>query len=245
MRRPLTQIVALLLLLVAVRATAAPQKEPLRVLLVGSSSMKGALGNVLESSLSQWSDVEVYRQGVGSSGLARPDFFDWVAEIERLKDEIQPHVVIINLGANDAQGVWTPRGWVHWGHPAWRDTYGDRVEAILDATRGRRVFWVGPPNMRSAVFSRRLADISSLIEKHVAAHEHARFVDAYSLTSDEAGKYVEEFVDFQGGTVTSRTVDGIHFTRRGAFLIAAKILSPLAAEVRDARQAAPDSEPGW
>lgn len=245
MRRPLTQILALVLVLASLRAVASTDVEPLRVLLVGSSSMKGALGNVLESSLSQWSNVEVVRVGVGSSGLARPDFFDWVAELERLRDEIQPHVVIINLGANDAQGVWTPRGWIRWGHPTWREAYGERIEAILQATRGRRVFWVGPPNMRSAVFSRRLLEISSLIERHVTGHEHARFVDAYALTSDDDGKYVEEFVDFQGGTVTSRTVDGIHFTRRGAFLIAARILSPLAAEVRDAREVVEDAASGW
>lgn len=236
----------ILLLLAAVRPAAADAPEPLRVLLVGSSSIKGALGNVLESTLRQWSDVEVSRVGVGSSGLARPDFYDWVAEMERLKAEIQPHVIVINIGANDAQGVWTPKGWIRWGHPAWREAYAERVDAILQMTRGRRVFWVGPPNMRNAMFSHRLQEISAIIEGEVDKQEHARFVDAYALTSDENGAYVEEFVDFQGGTIPSRTVDGIHYTRRGAFLIAAKILSPLAAEVRDARAEAPAHGPeGW
>ncbi|GMV41791.1 MAG: hypothetical protein AMXMBFR64_35070 [Myxococcales bacterium] len=237
---PLRSLVLALVLVGAARPADA-DPEPLRVLLVGSSSMKGALGNVLESTLRQWSNVEVTRVGVGSSGLARPDFYDWMAEIDRLKGQVQPHVVVINIGANDAQGAWSSKGWIRWGRPAWRQIYAERVDAILQTTRGRRVFWVGPPNMRDTLFSRRLRDISDIIEQRVAAHPHARFVDAYSLTSDDKGAYVDALVDFQGGTIPSRTLDGIHFTRKGAFLIAARILSPLAAEVRDARAEAPAS----
>jgi hypothetical protein len=104
--------------------------------------------------------------------------------------------------------------------------------------RGRRVFWVGPPNMRNSLFSKRLLRISRLIRSVASRHLHAEFVDAYALTSGPDGQYVEELVDFQGSTVASRTDDGIHFTRRGAFLIAARILGPLAAEIRDVREAA-------
>ena len=229
---------------VASHSRAAIASEPLRVLLVGSSSMKGALGNVLESALVQWSDVEVHRVAVGSSGLARPDFFDWISELERLKAEVQPHVVVVNLGANDAQGIWTPAGWIRWGERGWRPEFEARVDRVLEMMRGRRVFWVGPPNMRNPLFSQRLSMLSLLIESRVERTEHAEFVDAFALTSDADGQYMKEFVDFQGGSVASRTEDGIHFTRRGALLIAAKILSPLAAEVRDVRAPVPPEQVG-
>ncbi len=45
-----------------------------------------------------------------SSGLARPDFFDWPAEIDAKLPEVDPDIVVATFGGNDAQGLSVANG---------------------------------------------------------------------------------------------------------------------------------------
>ena len=40
-----------------------------------------------------------------SSGLARPDFFDWPAHLRRQLPAVDPDIVVVTFGGNDAQGM--------------------------------------------------------------------------------------------------------------------------------------------
>src|SRR5690606_32465698 len=76
---------------------AAAQPEASRALLIGSSSVNGAVGRTLERELGE-RGVTLVRRARSSSGFARPDFFDWEEEIGRLGPFDRYAVVIIYAG---------------------------------------------------------------------------------------------------------------------------------------------------
>ena len=81
-----------------------------RVLLVGASSMQHDLGKQLEKRLGQYEELTVMRCGRHSSGLARPDYFDWAATLGELKGEFGPDLIIAQWGENDCQVLSTRDG---------------------------------------------------------------------------------------------------------------------------------------
>lgn len=114
------------------------------VLMIGSSSVNGALGRLLESEFER-RRVSVLRHGRSATGLSRPDFFDWEAHIRRAGSLAGARGAIILLGGNDAQPVFLRptehelssgrrREWVEWtDEPGWRRTYRNRTRALVDA----------------------------------------------------------------------------------------------------------------
>ncbi|NUN15455.1 MAG: DUF459 domain-containing protein [Myxococcales bacterium] len=209
-----------------------PPDQPLRMLLLGSSSMKGAIGIAIERSLKGVSGIELHKVAESSTGLARPDFFDWTERARVLAKSIRPHVVILNLGPNDAQGLWTPTGWKIWGEDAWREEYQRRVLELMDLFSDARVYWIGPPAMRHENSSLRQALISVFIQSCVAQRSFARYVDTYALTCDPSGTYREEILSSNGTYVVARAGDGIHFTMTGAMIIAERVLSLVEQDLR-------------
>jgi hypothetical protein len=89
-----------------------------------------------------------------SSGLLRPEFFDWPAYLASEMALHDPQIVVFMVGANDA----------YVGMPL--DTYRTRVAAVMDQLSGRRLIWVGQPNMGRA-------DLAA------GTHEHVTIVLAH------------------------------------------------------------------
>ncbi|MEZ4269846.1 MAG: DUF459 domain-containing protein, partial [Myxococcota bacterium] len=83
---------------------AAPQAAcpPMEVLLLGDSNIYGALGKEIQRALPAVG-FHVVRRGKPTSGLARPDFFDWFDTARELIGRYRPDVVIVMLGGNDGQ----------------------------------------------------------------------------------------------------------------------------------------------
>ena len=81
-------------------------KQPLtKVLLLGDSLIATGFGVRLESLLDKTPGVVAYRKGKSASGLARPDFFDWMREAQHQIAAREPDVVIILMGGNDGQDL--------------------------------------------------------------------------------------------------------------------------------------------
>ena len=78
---------------------------PRRVLLVGASSIQTDLGRALERRIEDELGVEVLRHGRHSTGMARPDYFDWNARALELSADFRPDLVIAQFGGNDGQGL--------------------------------------------------------------------------------------------------------------------------------------------
>jgi uncharacterized protein len=200
------------------------------VLLVGDSMIAGGFGLFLERRLRDDHGFVVRRLGKSSSGLGRPDFFDWLDAARRLVKERQPYASVVMFGGNDVQGLYMGRGeWIRWHEPEWRREYAKRVGelcAIL-APAGQRIFWVGMPVMRPPKFHARVQRVNRIYRGEMAIRPSAEFIDIWDLFADAEGSYTDRVEVPRTGTdgqtqmqrVRVRAGDGIHLSRNGALLL--------------------------
>jgi hypothetical protein len=187
-----------------------------RVLLIGDSFVRQSFGRGLERELSG-AGFSVLRRGKGSSGLARPDFFDWWSEGARLVAAHDPEVVIVMMGGNDGQHLFDPdrRLRVRWGEDEWEEQYAARIESFLDAlgAGSRTVLWVELPPMRGRRFERKVEYIRGIQRATLRRIPSARYVPTGDLLRDPAGRLLETLS--VGGGAALHAVhepDGVHLT---------------------------------
>jgi len=204
-----------------------PPAEAASVLLLGDSNIRGALGIVLERDLEAVGH-EVTRYGVPSSGLARPDFFDWSLTAEGLAEMVDPDVVLVMFGANDTQRIKGRSGeTIHWrDESAWRSAYTRRWYALVRALRGedRRVIVLGPTNRRSERHVAALQRVREVQQAVSASTPGVQWLDLFPHSTDERGRHLHEGFDVFGKRVRFRMTDGRHLTRRGGVEVARRLL---------------------
>ncbi len=210
--------------------------RPARILLVGASSIQFELGRALEHRFEEVQGITVERYGQHSTGLSRPDYFDWIAHAEKLRDEFQPDLVLAQFGGNDCQGMTDHDGRAigQFGSDAWDEGYYARVRAFIDVfhEEGIGVVFLGMPIMRAKSFRAkmvRLNDVVQLGVEHAAQEDGAEvlFISTHAMTVDETGDYMELAVVRDRRRII-RATDGAHLTNDGAFLVSGRILDELA-----------------
>ena len=197
-----------------------------RVLILGDSMIAGALGLFLENGLRKVHGYEVRRFGKSSTGLARPDFFDWMKEAERqIAAFPAPDAVVAMFGGNDVQGLYMGKGqWIRWNEDGWDQEYAARITRFADivAPEGRPLFWIGMPVMRPEKFHVRVQKVNVIARAEMAIRPGGRFVDIWRLLADEAGNYAERLAMGEGPRpkkIRVRAGDGIHLSVAGADLV--------------------------
>jgi uncharacterized protein len=195
------------------------------VLLVGASSIQFHLGVELERELaSAYAGLQVLRLGKLSTGLTRPDVFDWPAKLRELVASFRPDLVIANFGGNDGQSLVLDDGRVaRFGQPEWERTYRARLQQIVAIARegGAQVALLGMSTTRDPVLSRRMARINTLMDE-VAAPAGAHYLSIWDLGADRRGQY-QEVATIKGVATKTRLADGKHFSRAGAAFVAVEI----------------------
>lgn len=190
--------------------------DPLRILIVGDSTLDAVgtsmLRDLAETGLT--SDILDFRV---SSGLSRPDFFDWPAHLHGLEPQLEPEIVVVMVGANDAQAFTVDNQAVEFGTELWFATYRTRVAALLDqlTVDGDWVVWIGQPVMRNDDFDAKMRQINQLYVEEVGRFPTAIFVSSREATTDEAGQFSAYLVDGNGARQQIRQNDGIHLTPAG------------------------------
>jgi uncharacterized protein len=203
-------------------ATAAPAVAPSapvrKVLLVGASTIQFHLGVQLEKRLPERNPgVTVVRLGKLSTGLTRPDVFDWPAAVQELLQRHRPDLLIANFGGNDAQAMVLDDGRIaRFGKPEWESNYQVRVARIVEIGRaaGARVLLMGMSTTRDPSLSRRMARINALTEE-VARQRGAAFLSIWDIGADSGGNYQDTTV-VDKVPIRTRLADGKHFSRTGA-----------------------------
>jgi hypothetical protein len=207
----------------------ATERRPLRILVVGDS-LVGWIPKALDEALAG-RPAEVIDAWKGSSGLARPDFYDWPAELARLVDEHDPDIVVVGFGGNDTQSLVSDDGVLQRGDPAWEVEYGRRVGQVLDAAEGpgRTLWWIGLPlSQRDNVEALRPV-ITRAIDEELSTRPWARFVDAAEVLSPD-GSYQVMLPGPDGEPVRVRADDGIHLSPAGGRMVVDAFLGDLEAE---------------
>lgn len=219
------------------RATAA---KPLD-LWVGGDSMAQEIGTSVVEAAAERGNIKSDLDYRISTGLTRPDYFNWPLHLQDDVLPTDPEVVVAIFGANDAQPVEIDGKPFKVRTPQWQAEYRRRVGRTMDqlAGNGRLVIWVGMPNMRKAEFSERMQILDEIFSSEAAERPWVRFLDTRPILAPEGAGY-GDYLDDQGGdSKLARQSDGIHLSRYGADLVASEVLKVLDDEVLKSAGPAP------
>ena len=202
--------------------------KPLRLYIAGDS-MDQVFGSSLVNLSEATGLVKAKNDYKVSSGLSRPDFFDWP---QRLVDQIvdyRPDAVAVLFGANDGQDVYYEGKVLKVGTKAWQEVYARRVGEAMDILTkgGRRVYWVGNPIMKDFGYRERIAMMNHIYEAEANKHPGVTFVSTWKLMSDDKGSYNEYLKGAGGDSILMRAPDGIHLTRSGGDRMAGLVLDAI------------------
>jgi hypothetical protein len=221
--------------------TGPPSSEhPATVMIVGDSDA-GTFGPYLEQLLDDTGVVETVLDYKVSSGLARPDFFDWPTEMRTKVPAADPDIVVVTFGGNDAQGLADPSGEFVVGEPRsdsdnaeWRAEYGARVGEVMDflLEDGRTVIWVGIPNDDNPDVTFRMQVQDETAKAEAAKRPGVVFVDTWARFAGRNGGWAEFVVDPRDGIGKDvRADDGFHLNTTGAEILALEIAQSIRADL--------------
>ena len=169
-----------------------------------------------------------------STGLTRPDVFNWFDEIRRQVAELHPKVVVLGFGGNDDKAYMTglPDGTSigDFGSWAWRKEYGRRVGGVMDTINraGGFAIWIGLPQTRSADQTQRFDVINAVAQKQARKRAgRAAYIDTYTMFAGDDGGYAQYLPDGSGRLEKVRADDGVHFERTGGDMIARVVVKEL------------------
>ncbi len=162
-------------------------------------------------------NIVIVNQGVGSSGFARPDFFDWDKTATEQVAKNSFDIAVMIVGINDRQTIKLADTSMKALTPEWEDVYKARVSDFVAAIHGanKPLLWVGLPPMSKADFSAAMGEING-IQRLASFSGGAEFVDIYDKFLGDDGNYSSFGPDLNGQRVRMRKDDGIHFSAAGA-----------------------------
>jgi len=210
---------------------------PYKILIIGDSfiAVYGGVGDPLERELLTYKDVEVFRLGRVSSGLSRPDYFNWDLALKELISQHKPNIAIVMVGSNDAQALTDFKGkvvvnFVKFGKEEWIKEYQNRVSELINIFEENDifVFWIGFPIMRDSKYSERINVLNKIYQTETLNHKNAKFISTWELLADEKGNYTAYLPDEKGKQKLVRVSDGIHLTFFGGKIVVKEVVENMA-----------------
>jgi hypothetical protein len=223
--------------------TTPTKDDPAEILILGDSDA-GSFGPYLKTLLDQTGITTTELDYKTSSGLARPDFFDWPSHMREIVPQVNPDIVVVTFGGNDAQGLRNvDKTWAVNHAPAsggddadWKAEYGTRVGAAMDyLTEGNRTLvWVGIPNDDNPEVTARMKVQDQVVRAEAAKRkDKVVFVDTWLRFSGRNGGWAEYVIDPRDGEGKDvRADDGFHLNTTGAEILALDIAEAVKNDLR-------------
>ena len=217
-------------------------EHPVKLYIAGDSDA-GTFAPYLKRLMTPTKLVDITLDYTSSTGLARPDFYDWPAHLATKVPEVDPSIVVVTFGGNDSQGLTDNSGTFVFSEPkgdptadaAWRAEYGKRVAKVMDllAAEGRTLIWVGIPNDDDPGVTAKLQVQDEVVREQVEAHPGVQFVDTWNRFSGRNGGWAEYVVDPRDGQGKAvRREDGFHLNETGAEILALDIAEVIKNDLR-------------
>lgn len=203
-------------------------EAPLRVYVAGDSQAT-YLGLSLHSGRIR-ALVDVTRADRIATSLARPDYFNWPAEMQKVSETDDPELVVFFLGANDWQGMISGEGaLLRRGTDEWRQEWGWRLFLTLEVLKGehRHVIWVGQPPMRDHPFREGAPVMNEIAREVIAGRDDATMIDIWEMFGGD-GEYREQVVGPDGEEFRARQNDGVHLRREASEWVADLVVDVIA-----------------
>jgi hypothetical protein len=205
-------------------------EHPLRVWVAGDS-LAEVPGQALER-LGGALDVVGVESRL-STGLSRPDLYNWFTRVRQAPGELHPKVVVFSFGADDAHdylaGVPAGKHVGPLGSPSWDAEYERRVDGVTREMNamGLYVVWLGLPIPDRHGFRRSFPVVNRILERVAARYPHgSTYVDTWHLLDDFHGRYAA-YLRWHGKLTLMRLPDGVHYTAAAGDKIAAQVLAQL------------------
>ncbi len=209
------------------------QGHPMHLYIAGDSMM-GLPGMALTNLSNKTKLIKSQLDYHISSGLVRPDFFNWPAQLQAKARSFDPGAVAVMFGANDNQALQTSSGKVHrFGSDGWKKEYRKRVEdviALLYQNGVRRVYWIGQPIMPEPSFNNQVKLMNAIYASVAEKTFGVEYIDAYKLLSNGSGEFSQYLRDTNGKLQRVREQDGEHLTYAGGLRVAEAVMAAIKKE---------------
>lgn len=200
--------------------------DPLRLLVIGDSYAEDiglGLARTLDSDT-----VDLTLEGKHSTGLSRPDYFDWFTQTPADIRRYRPEVVVAMFGGNDPLvGLLLQDGNViPFGHDErWTSAYRRRVGILMDeaTAHGARLAWVGLPIMGSEEYSKDIRFIDSIYRAEARKRPRVLYFDSWHLFTGPDGGFSTYLPNADGQVEQVRLPDGEHISPEGNDMLAAHV----------------------
>ncbi|HWD52283.1 MAG TPA: DUF459 domain-containing protein [Acidimicrobiales bacterium] len=201
--------------------------NPLHVVVIGDS-IGIDLGQPLTNDLIGTGVVSATLDGKIDTGLSRPDYFNWPAELQADLAIHHPQLVVVMMGANDPQSLVVNGTAVAFGTPAWNAAYSARAGAFMDSatSSGAHMLWVGMPPMAGAGLDGQMNTVNSLVQAQATARSAGvTFLSSRTVLGTPQGGYTAYLTTGSGAEVNIRTPDGIHLTPDGGEVLSQAVMN--------------------
>ena len=198
--------------------------DPLRLAVIGDSMVR-FFGDTMVSLANQTGVIEAATEHQLSSGLTRPDFYDWPARIV----EVMATDVLM-YGGNDAQALVVDGQIARPFSDTWVRGYSARVGHMMDLVTtdpDRILIWVGQPIMRDPDFDHKMVELNKIYAAEAATRERVRYVDTRDLFRGPDGGFSRYVMDEAGQRTDVRLTDGVHLSTIGGQWLSQLLLDEL------------------
>ena len=184
-----------------------------RILMLGDSLMED-LGPMTHRLMRHRKGLEFIISAKYSTGLCRPDYFNWPEHMSSVVLRYAPDLVIFFIGANDGMPIRQGKRLVPTGGEPWRAAYAAKMEELVNMAQGAEagIIWVEMPAVGGR-YNKLLHDTQ------VAQRSFCESRGIISLRTDDflsgTWGHFEPYGDYHGRYTRLRTKDMTHLTKQG------------------------------
>lgn len=192
----------------------------------GGDSLGEYVGNHLLAALVDLDLVTVELDYRISTGLARPDYFDWPARLAEVTAAGEaPDVVVFMVGGNDNQNMERSGEMLEVGSDDWYREYETRVASIADAADpgATHIYWIGLPPMQDRDRNQLVVGMNDVVRRLAMARHHVSFIDIETMFTGPDGGYSANLIAPDGQLRLARQADGVHITLVGSTWVASAV----------------------
>jgi hypothetical protein len=189
--------------------------QPTRILLTGDSLME-SLGPQMVAAMKGYKNITLRPIGKRSTGLSRPDYYNWPKVLEENLISFRPQIVVMWVGTNDPQNIY---GHKDLGEPlsaAWKNAYADKMREIHNLCKKykAKLIFIGPPAVAEEPLDAQLLQIEKLMFGFCKRYKLG-YVSSRYVLGDRKGRYLHQKSMPNGRMATIRWNDRVHITGDG------------------------------
>lgn len=193
-----------------------------RILMLGDSLMED-LGPMMHRMMRHRKGLEFIISAKYSTGLCRPDYFNWPRHMNNVVRRYLPDLVIFFIGANDGMPIRQGNGLVPTGRETWRAAYAAKMDELVGIARsvGADIIWVELPAVGGTY--NKLLHQTQVAQRTYCESNGITTLRTDPFLSGEWGRF-EPYGDYHGSYTRLRTKDQTHLTRQGNLKILEHLL---------------------